>query len=328
MTAAAELWFADLEQLERLGERSPGTIETYRRQWQNHVAPALGGVRLVQVTPPVVDRFLVGIHAEVGAATARTCRAVVSGVLGFAAREGAVRVNPVRDVRRLSAKPKRRPRALTDVERTAWFVAVARDNRAVRRDLPDLCAFMLATGTRLGEVLAVRWDEVDLDAATVDITSTLIRVTGRGLIRKPTKSEAGIRTLVVPSWCVAMLRARTAVGVAGDEPVFGTVDGGWREPRTVSRWLHDVRQGTDLAWVTSHSWRKTTASILDGSGLTARVIADQLGHSRVSMTQDVYLGRRMVDIRTVRALEGAQPTDGSAERGGQRGGSPDDAGVA
>ena len=97
------------------------------------------------------------------------------------------------------------------------------------------------------------------------------------------------------------------VGVGPEEPVFGTVDGGFREPRTVSRWLYEVRLDSDLEWVTSHAWRKTTASILDGSGVTARIIADQLGHSRVSMTQDVYLGRRSVDPRVVTALELVAP---------------------
>ena len=61
----------------------------------------------------------------------------------------------------------------------------------------------------------------------------------------------------------------------------------------MSRWLYEVRLDSDLEWVTSHAWRKTTASILDGSGVTARIIADQLGHSRVSMTQDVYMARKV-----------------------------------
>jgi integrase len=59
----------------------------------------------------------------------------------------------------------------------------------------------------------------------------------------------------------------------------------------------------DFGWVTSHSFRKTTATILDQSGLSARVIADQLGHARPSMTQDVYMGCKLVDGRAVEALE-------------------------
>ncbi|MFC8504583.1 tyrosine-type recombinase/integrase [Pedococcus sp. NPDC057267] len=321
---AIRQWMADLEQLERLGQRSPGTLQTYRRQWEGHVSPGLGALRLTQVTTPVVDRFLVDLQERVGAATARTARAVISGAMGRAVREGAIRFNPTREVRRLKSTPRRRPRALTEEERAAWFLAIARDPKAAGRDLPDLCAFMLATGLRIGEVLAVVWSEVNLLHGTVEVTSTLLRVTGRGLIRKPTKTDAGQRVLVLPTWCVAMLRRRAAIGVGPEEPVFGTIDGGFREPRTVSRWLFQVREANGMEWVTTHTWRKTTASVLDGSGITARMIADQLGHSRVSMTQDVYLGRGAVDPRVVAALEAADPhrgpqsvgqNDGSAASG-------------
>jgi len=57
--------------------------------------------------------------------------------------------------------------------------------------------------------------------------------------------------------------------------------------------------------VTSHDFRKTTATLLDDAGLSARLIADQLGHARPSMTQDVYMGRKAVDVRASEALEGA-----------------------
>ncbi|WP_345501451.1 tyrosine-type recombinase/integrase [Pedococcus ginsenosidimutans] len=79
----------------------------------------------------------------------------------------------------------------------------------------------------------------------------------------------------------------------------------------MSRWLFQIREANGMEWVTTHTWRKTTANVLDGSGITARMIADQLGHSRVSMTQDVYLGRGAVDPRVVQALEAADPSRGS-----------------
>lgn len=120
------------------------------------------------------------------------------------------------------------------------------------------------------------------------------------------------------------MQKRCAVGVGPDEPVFGTIDATFRDPRTVSRWLQEARErhGFD-AWVTFHAWRKTTATVLDEGGATARMIADQLGHSRVSMTQDVYLGRRSRESRVVAALELADPTE-SAIRGAKRGLQPTD----
>lgn len=307
--AAAALWLERMERLARLGQRSPATVETYTRQLNGHVIPALGALRLRELTTPLVDRFVTDVHEEVGAATGRTCRSIVSGVMSLAVRHGAVPANPTRELERLSGQPKRVPRSLSDAERARWFRALAEDEVATRQDLFDLSAFLLATGLRIGESLAVLWREVDLERGELEVTSTLIRVTGRGLIRKTTKSRAGERVLQLPVWCVVMLEKRRAVGVGPDEPVFGTVDGTLRDPRNVSRWLERARKRHGFEdWATFHAWRKTTATVLDEGGATARMIADQLGHSRVSMTQDVYLGRRSRESRVALALEAVDPT--------------------
>ena len=321
--AAAEVWLARVKRLADLGQRSPGTVETYERQLVAHVLPALGGLRLQEVSTPLVDRYVTDMHELVGPATGRTCRSIVSGVMGLAVRHGAVIANPTRELERLSSQPKRRPRSLSDSERARWLAALAADEVAIRQDLFDLSAFLLATGLRIGEALAVVWREVDLESGELVITSTLLRVTGKGLIRKRTKSEAGERVLVLPTWCVVILRARHEVGVGEDEPIFGSVDGTFRDTRNVTRWLRQARErhGFD-SWMTFHAWRKTTATVLDGAGATARMIADQLGHSRVSMTQDVYLGRRSRESRVVAALESADPGRPTAIRGAIRGAEP------
>ncbi|RRO13139.1 hypothetical protein EIL87_26230 [Saccharopolyspora rhizosphaerae] len=67
--------------------------------------------------------------------------------------------------------------------------------------------------------------------------------------------------------------------------------------------LRETRGGEGFAWVTSHVFRKTAATILDEAGLTPRLIADQLGHSRPSMTQDVYMGRKAVSREAADAME-------------------------
>lgn len=58
-----------------------------------------------------------------------------------------------------------------------------------------------------------------------------------------------------------------------------------------------------FSWVTRHTFRKTAATLLDEGGLPVREIADQLGHANVSMTQDVYFGRRQASQRAAQALD-------------------------
>jgi integrase len=126
----------------------------------------------------------------------------------LAVRYGAIRTNPTSDIGRITARTRRQPRALTRDEREQWIRQLHADPVARRKDLPDLCAFMLATGVRIGEALAVAWDDVDLDGRSVVIEHTIIRVKSQGLARKTTKSLAGERTLRLPDFAMGMLRRR------------------------------------------------------------------------------------------------------------------------
>jgi integrase len=73
----------------------------------------------------------------------------------------------------------------------------------------------------------------------------------------------------------------------------------------VRRELRKARGDAALTWITSHTFRRTAATILDEAAVSARLVADQLGHSRTSMTQDYYLGRRPADSQAAVALKAA-----------------------
>nr|WP_203433361.1 site-specific integrase [Jiangella asiatica] len=242
------------------------------------------------------------IGADVGGPTAKTCRSVISGVMGLAARRGAVLANPVREVEHIESKAKQ-ARSLTDAELAAWLNALRADPRAVRKELPDLTLFMLSTGCRIGEALAVLWDQVDLATGTVQITHTVIRVRGEGLIRKWIKNRFD-RALQLPLVAVAMLRRRFVPGTQLDRPVFPDSRGGFRDPSNTSRDIRLARGPAAMEWLTSHVYRKTTATVLDDAGMSARQVADQLGHARPSMTQDVYMGRRVLNPGAAEDLDG------------------------
>jgi hypothetical protein len=108
---AAELWFSKFAAMVDDGRRSAGSLDTYRRQLDNHVLPALGEVRLGEATTPLVDKVIAAIKADAGRPTAKTCRSVISGVMGLAVRYGAVSTNPVREVERIEVVPRKAPRS-------------------------------------------------------------------------------------------------------------------------------------------------------------------------------------------------------------------------
>ncbi|ODU07304.1 MAG: hypothetical protein ABS81_02070 [Pseudonocardia sp. SCN 72-86] len=308
----ADLWLDEIEKAVDAGSRSPGTLDTYSSILRRHVRPALGELRIREVTTPAVDRALASIKRR-SVSGARTSKIVISGTMRLAARHGAVTVNPTREVARIDSEPRRPPRSLTADERQLWLSAIRSDPRAQLWDLPDLTLMMLATGCRIGECLAFGWSEIDLDECTVDVRWRLVRRTGVGLLRlASTKSgRKGERLIPLPSWAVSMLkRRRFAIG-STVEPVFPDSLGGWRDPSNVRRVWREVRDSLELDGLVSHTLRKTVASFLDDANVSTRRISDQLGHSKVSMTQDRYLGRRLTDRQTADALENLLVDDGS-----------------
>jgi len=218
-----------------------------------------------------------------------------------------MRHNPVRDVEALERPSTQEARALTDEECRAWLMILDGSELACQADLPDLVRFLLGTGCRIGEALALTWPNVDLERHLINIDNTLIRVKGQGLLIKRPKTKSSIRVLRVPLWLVEILRDRRARDPESQGAVFPDSVGGHRDPNNVERDHRRVRRGTPFEWVVPHTYRKTVATMLDRQGLSARTIADQLGHARISMTQDVYMGRRAVDQAAAAVLEGISP---------------------
>lgn len=305
----AQQWLAGVEAMVVRGVRSPTTLDVYRRMLRVHVLPGLGRLRLGELSPGRIDRFLTELHRQQGYSVAKMCRTVVSGVCSLLVRGDALRSNPVRDVARLEQGRGHVARALSAGDVEAWLRVLDANDHARRKDLPDLVRFLLGTGVRLGEALALTWKDVDLQAGFVVVEWTVVRVVGQGLVRKSTKAIASERTLVQPTWCVELLRRRRSKAATLVGPVFPSSTGGWRDRNNVSRDLRQARAGTSFEWFVSHTARRTVATLLDGQGLSARAIADQLGHARVSMTQDVYMGRRIVGQAAARSLDTLLPSE-------------------
>lgn len=301
LRTVAEKWYAELE------DKSPSTMQAYRHRLDRQILPALGQVKVRELSVGLVDRHLAAVKEQHGAALAKMTKSVLSGVCGLAARHDALSSNPCRDVARISTKPKKPPSALTvaDVKAIrAWLMSNA---RAHERDLPDLVAFLSGTGLRIGEALAVLWSNVDLDAGTVTVRGTVLRLAGQGLIISRPKTAAGERVLELPRWCIEMLKARGTrnVGpVTRTSPVFAApVSGKLRDPSNTRRMLRQTFAEMGMRGVTSHQFRKTVATLMDDAGLSARQAADQLGHANVSVTLDVYMGRRRRATGAAQVLE-------------------------
>ncbi|MFE7200704.1 tyrosine recombinase XerC [Pseudonocardia alni] len=319
-----ELWLAEMDRAVRLGKRSPTTAEAYRYRWDRHVRDGVGMLRVRELTVSRLDRLVVEVHDRYGAGAAKTTRTVLSGLVGLAVRHDALDRNLVRDVGRIENTTSS-ARSLTVVQAVDLRGKISANPKAREWDLVDFTDFMLSTGLRIGEAAAITWPSLDLDAATVEVRGTVVRIKGQGLTIKPRpKSKSGFRTLELPGWAVAMLRRRRAASVPNEwAVVFTAPHGGLRDPSNTQSDLRKIFDAAGYEWVTSHVYRKTVATLMDEAGLTARQAADQLGHAKISMTQDNYFGRKVAQTGAAGVLEvfsnpGGNPgvdLDGSEEPG-------------
>ncbi|ATE57630.1 tyrosine-type recombinase/integrase [Actinosynnema pretiosum] len=294
----AVLWLAEVERDAEREFRSWGTVDTYRNRLEGIVLPAVGDLRMNEVSTRVFDALCKRVRDASSASSAKTVRAVLSGVCDYAIRNGALESNPAREITRLeSRRAKNKPvksRALSAAEALDLLGKLDADPAAVQADLPDLVRFFLATGERTGEALCAHWADLDESARELTMSGNVIRARGKGRVVNRGKTENAIRPIPLPDWCTEMLVERRAKAEVASGLIFPSSTGTIREATNVRNraWKPFlVRAGYE--WVTFRTFRRTVATLLDEAGLTARQIADILGHSRPSMTQDVYMGRRV-----------------------------------
>jgi integrase len=317
VVALGALWLGEIDRAVAQGKRSPTTAHQYRYRFDRHVRDGIGQLRVRELTVSRLDRLVAEVHDRYGVGAAKTTRTVLSGMVGLAVRHDALDRNPVRDVGRIESTASS-AKALTVEQAVELRTKIHADQQCRDWDLVDLTDFMLATGLRIGETAAVTWDALNLGEATVEVRGTVIRVKGAGLtIKWRPKSKSGYRTLELPRWAVEMLRARRA-RVPDNEwgVVFTAPMGGLRDPSNTQADLRVVFAAAGYGWVTSHVYRKTVATLMDHAGLTARQAADQLGHAKVSMTQDNYFGRKVARTGAAQVLEQFADKPKSSENSG------------
>jgi integrase len=298
VAAVAVVWFRELDE----SDRAIRTKVTYRDVWTRHVKPAVGALRVRDMRVSRVDKVIRELRQCSGEGTAKHAKVILSGLLGLAVRHDALDANPVRELAPARNRRTERRAGLTESSWTGLRERLAASPEAIKYDLVDLTEVLSGLGCRIGELLALDWTRVDDVAGTIAIEATVVRVPGEGLIVQPhTKSKAGMRTITPPPWVITLLRRRHA---ASHGPwVFPSTRGTLRDPDNTRKQLRDTVAGSEWQGLHPHAFRHLVATRLDAAGLSAREIADYLGHDRVSMTQDVYMARKANGTNAAAALD-------------------------
>jgi integrase len=269
--------------------RKLSTYDKYDAHLRLYLVPRLGTKRLESLNVADVRRFLTKLEKGTTAATAKESHRVLRSALSSACREELI----TRNVAKLVEPPRPKSRELSpwSLDETLDFLAAARKD-------PLYAAFVLAItmGLRRGEIVGLRWSDIDLEGRVLYVRQQVQR--RRGVLYDDDPKSRRRRAIPLPAMCVAPLRwhrmrqaaIRERVGEGWQESgyVSTTRTGRPVEPRNVYRSFTRVAKNAGLRVVRLHDARHGTATLLIAAGVAPRVVMEILGHSQISITMDVY----------------------------------------
>ncbi len=287
--------------------REASTVGYYRRTLANHVRPVLGHVLLEDVKTHYLRALLDGARdtssrrspqreaPPLGAPGKRNLLTVVRAVFRWAHENGYLERNCAMAVK-LPAAPRARRQGMS-VEDAQAILSATRGT-----ELEALVVTALGTGLRRGELLGLRWSDLD-HSGTVAVTRALAVVDHGEVVTKAPKTVRSARTDVLPAFVVQALRAYREAQRAlfaelygdlearrrvKDGPVFTRWDGRAWHPNKLSQAFSRLVRAHGLPLFRLHDLRHAYATFALANGVPVKVVSESLGHARVGITLDVY----------------------------------------
>lgn len=254
------------------------TLRGYRSNFRKHIFPALGHLRIDEVTPDVLQQFMMD-RQYLARNTLHTMMALISEMLDYAVEDGLLPKNPAASKRLFNPSNKKdRRRALTleeiqDVIKQLYET----DNLEHRRIL----ALMLFTGMRRGEVLGLKWEDIDFKKGAISVNKAVSYSSNQPIL-STTKTHNGIRTIPLNPQLRELLKPYGTEGfiIGGDKPLTKMV---------YDRIFRHIREKFDLHGATAHVFRHTYLSMLNQAGVDPKTIQAIGGHGNFMLTYDLYV---------------------------------------
>lgn len=268
------------------------SYERYEGIVRKHLVPTLGRLRLDRLTPAHVQALLdAKLASGLAPRTVQGCRIVLVAAL----KQGVQRQVVSRNVASFVPGPKVR-----NAEMQVFNPEQARQFLATSQGEPLHALYLLAlhTGLRRGELLALKWEDLDLDAGTLSVHRALGRSMTQGIVIAEPKTPQGRRTVRLAAPVVSVLRVhrkrqlehRLMAGQEWHEQGYlsTTSRGAAIDPNALGRDFRRVCALAGLPAIRFHDLRHSAATIALSQGVHPKIVSEMLGHSRISLTLDVY----------------------------------------
>lgn len=271
------------------GSVSPRTFERYEQIVRLHIEPTLGRVKLVDLSPPQVQElYRAKLEEGLSPRSVQYVHVTLHKAFDQAMRWGYVSRNVTELV-----QP---PRLKKDEIHPLCMEQVQKLLRSLGNDR-DRALFTLAvtTGLRRGEMLALRWEDIDLDAQVLRVKRSLSETkkgtTERGLSFGHPKTVKGKRSISLTPNAVSLLGTyrNSSDAATPEDLVFPNPDGAPMRPRSLTQHFKRLSKRAGLpSTVRLHDLRHTAATLLLSKGIHPKIVQEILGHSTISITLDTY----------------------------------------
>lgn len=268
------------------GEVRPTTIRGYVHSL-NLLLPLLGHLEAQALSVLDVEGAIRHLRDTRTSRTAARALLVLNLALRQAVRWQQLPANVAQTVR--SPRVPKTEMNVWKPEQVQRFLDTARSHR-----LAPLFLLAIATGMRKGELLALQWEDLDLETGELTVQRNLVKdEAGRYVLGLP-KTDAGTRRILLADDMVATLKAhRAAERRVGRTPrpqdfVFTASSGNHVQHRQLDKAFHRLTDSASLPRIRFHDLRHTAASLIIRQGVPAKVVADRLGHADVRFTLQVY----------------------------------------
>lgn len=283
-----DVWFENCAKI----KVRPSSHQTYRGYIDHHIKPHIGNIPLGKLTTLDLQRLYKKLlssgrvdraEAEkqpkgLSPKTVRNINQVISSALTFAKEQRLIVSNPA-DGCSLPKLEHREMKTLAAEQLTSFL------REAKESGVYEMYYIELATGLRRGELLGLKWEDVDLEGGTIRVRRQVARINGE-IVEAPLKTKNSYRTVSVGEDAVEVLKQQKANGHS--EYVFPSPTGGPISPDSVLHMLHRVLKRAGLPKVRFHDLRHTFATLALQNGVDVKTVSGMLGHYSAGFTLDTY----------------------------------------
>ena len=284
-----DVWFENYAKI----KVRPSSHQTYQGYIDNHIKPNIGKIQLNKLTTLELQKLYKKLLSKgrvsrieakgqpkgLSPKTVRNIHQVISSAMDFARNQKLIAINPTDGC----ALPKLEHQEMKTipVEQLASFLREAKDSGVF-----EMYYIELATGLRRGELLGLKWEDLDLEQGTLRVQRQVDRINGE-VVEAPLKTKNSYRTISLGADAVGILEEQRKK--CGSSPyVFPSPTGGPISPDSVLQMLHRVLKRAGLPKVRFHDLRHTFATVALQNGVDIKTVSGMLGHYSAGFTLDTY----------------------------------------